>query len=105
MYKALTASVVIGAALSASYNDELDFSIERGADGQMDFVATLHNVNNALAVYDDIDERGQIIQDLFGDEGKKGLVPLLWIRRWRHWRAVTAFASCPTASPRRTSLV
>ena len=57
--------------------DELGFSIVRGADGQMDFVATLHNANSALAVYDDIDERGQIIQDLFGDEGKKGLIPLL----------------------------
>ena len=57
--------------------DELGFSIVRGADGQMDFVATLRNVNSALAAYDDIDERGQIIQDLFGDEGKKGLVPLL----------------------------
>jgi len=58
-------------------SDELGFSIVRGADGQMDLVATLEEVEQALSIYDDIDERGQVIQDLFGDEGKRGLVALV----------------------------
>ena len=58
-------------------SDELGFSIVRGANGQMDLAATLASVDAALALYDDIDERGQVIQELFGDEGKRGLVALL----------------------------
>ena len=58
-------------------SDELGFSIIRGADGQMDLVATLAEVEQALSIYDDIDERGQVIQDLFGDEGKRGLVAMV----------------------------
>ncbi|EGG94658.1 Phage tail length tape-measure protein [gamma proteobacterium IMCC1989] len=58
-------------------SDDLGFSIERQEDGQMDLAATLSNVKEALAVYDDIDEQGQVIQDIFGDEGKRGLVALI----------------------------
>ena len=58
-------------------SEELGFSIVRNADGQMNLISTLRGVDEALSVYDDIDEKGQVIQDLFGDEGKRGLAALL----------------------------
>jgi len=42
----------------------------------MDAIATLANVKEALSVYD-IDERNAVMQAVFGDEGAKGLTPLL----------------------------
>lgn len=72
-----------GAALSAvlrrmsKASNELGFSIVRSADGSLDLIATMEGLQSSLSVYDDTDERNQVIQDLFGGEGKKGVVPLL----------------------------
>lgn len=56
---------------------QLGFDIVRDDKGQMDYLATMSALNEALSQYDDIDERNQKIQDIFGDEGKAGLIPLL----------------------------
>lgn len=56
---------------------ELGFEIVRLSNGQMDFIATLGEIEGALAAYDTLDERNDAIQKLFGDEGKAGLIPLL----------------------------
>ncbi len=72
-----------GTALSAvlrqmgKASEDFGFQIERNADDQLDMIATLENLESALSVYDDIDERNMALQEAFGDEGKKGLVPLL----------------------------
>lgn len=72
-----------GAALSAvlrrmsKASNELGFSIVRSADGSLDLIATMEGLRSSLSVYDDPDERNQVIRDLFGGEGKKGVVPLL----------------------------
>ena len=71
-----------GTALSAVLRsmgkaaDELGFDLVRGADGSLDLIATLDQLNEALGDYD-IDERAEAIQKIFGDEGRMGLVPLL----------------------------
>tara|TARA_R110001592_G_scaffold104697_1_gene294532 strand:- start:40841 stop:42799 length:1959 start_codon:yes stop_codon:yes gene_type:complete len=57
--------------------DEFGFQIVRGADGQMDFIATLEDLDRALSVYDNLDERNQAIQKVFGEEGRAGIAPLL----------------------------
>ena len=49
----------------------------RGADGSLDLGATLEALNERLPDPADIDARNDAIQRLFGDEGKRGLVPLL----------------------------
>lgn len=56
---------------------ELGFAIERDAAGNLDLAATLEGLEASLAIYDDLDERNQVLQTLFGDEGKRGLSPLL----------------------------
>lgn len=56
--------------------DELGFEIVRDANGSLDFIATLEGMKDALDGLD-IDERGDLLQKLFGDEGKRGVVPLL----------------------------
>jgi TP901 family phage tail tape measure protein len=56
--------------------EEFGSQIVRGADGRMDLVATMEQINDATKDMD-IDERGEIFQKLFGDEGKRGLIPLL----------------------------
>ena len=72
-----------GTALSAVLRQmnkasaELGFSIVRTADGSLDLVATLERMQSALAGFDDLDERNQMIQELFGDEGLRGVIPLL----------------------------
>ena len=58
-------------------SQDLGFRIVRDAEGNMDFAATLQEVKTALSVYDDLDERNMAIQRLFGEEGARGLVPLL----------------------------
>lgn len=58
-------------------SDELGFSMVRNKDGQLDVIKTLEDLDDKLSAYDDIDERNNVIQKLFGDEGKKGLVLLL----------------------------
>jgi len=57
--------------------EEFGFSMVRGQDGQLDLIATMKGLESALAVYDDIDERNDALQQAFGDEGKKGLIILL----------------------------
>ncbi len=57
--------------------EEFGFQIVRNADGQMDFIATLHELEDSLSVYDSLDERNRAIQETFGEEGRVGLVPLL----------------------------
>lgn len=56
--------------------EDLGVEIVRGTNGQMDAIATLANVREALDAFD-IDERNAIMQEVFGDEGAKGLTPLL----------------------------
>jgi len=56
---------------------EYGFDIVRMADGQMDFIGTLQELEDSLSIYDDLDEKNAAIQKTFGDEGKVGLVPLL----------------------------
>ncbi|MGR6871252.1 phage tail tape measure protein [Pseudomonas sp. HK3] len=56
--------------------EEFGTEIVRGADGQMDLVATMQQINDATQDMD-IDERSNIFQQLFGDEGKRGVIPLL----------------------------
>ena len=51
--------------------------IARTADGSLDLVATLANLKDRLARIGDTDVRNRTIQELFGDEGARGLVPLL----------------------------
>ncbi len=57
-------------------SDELGFSIVRGNDGQMDMIATLEELGEATDGMD-IDERNDMLQEQFGDEGKRGIIPLL----------------------------
>ena len=57
-------------------SDELGFEVVRDDAGALDLIATLGSVKEALADYD-IDERNDLLQELFGDEGKRGAVPLL----------------------------
>ena len=72
-----------GTALSAVMRQvskasaELGFSIVRSADGSLDLVATMAGLRSSLAVFDDLDERNQVIQELFGDEGMRGVIPLM----------------------------
>ena len=72
-----------GTALSAVMRQvskasaELGFSIVRSADGSLDLVATMAGLRSSLAVFDDLDERNQVIQELFGDEGLRGVIPLM----------------------------
>ena len=55
---------------------KLGVEMVRGADGALDLEATLAGVQRALAGLS-IDERSVRLQELFGDEGKRGLIPLL----------------------------
>ena len=56
---------------------ELGTSVVRADDGSMDFVSTLERIRDALGGIEDLDVRNQRIQELFGDEGARGLAPLL----------------------------
>lgn len=56
--------------------DKIDFDMVRGDDGELDVIATLESMQYALDGMD-IDEKAMLLQDAFGDEGKKALVPLL----------------------------
>ncbi|SHJ77185.1 phage tail tape measure protein [Halodesulfovibrio aestuarii] len=55
---------------------EWNIDLVRGANGQLDMVATLQQVNAALDGMGQ-DERAQAIQNVFGDEGSKAIVPML----------------------------
>lgn len=56
---------------------ELGFEIVRDDKGMLDYVATMQGLNEALADYDDIDKRNDKLQEIFGDEGKAGIIPML----------------------------
>ena len=56
--------------------EELGFTIERTASGEFDMLGNLARIEEGLAGLD-VDERAQTLQDIFGDEGKVGIVPLL----------------------------
>ena len=56
--------------------EELGFDIERTASGEFDMLANLALIEEGLDGLD-IDERSQMLQDIFGDEGRAGIVPLL----------------------------
>jgi hypothetical protein len=55
---------------------EWGIEIKRTEKGELDMIATLEEIEKSLDGLD-IDERAQAIQKTFGDEGAKGLVPLL----------------------------
>jgi TP901 family phage tail tape measure protein len=57
-------------------SEELGFDMVRSADGSLDLMATLDGLKASLDGMD-IDERGALLQELFSDEGKRGIVPLL----------------------------
>jgi TP901 family phage tail tape measure protein len=57
-------------------SDELGFSVVRGANGQMDLIATLEGMKASLDGLD-IDERNDKLQELFDVQGKEGLIPLI----------------------------
>ncbi len=57
-------------------SDELGFEVVRDQGGALDLIATLEGLQQSLQGLD-IDERGDLLQDIFGDEGKRGAVPLL----------------------------
>ncbi len=57
-------------------SEELGFEIVRDKQGELDLIATLEQIKEQLD-YLDTDERGDLLQELFGDEGKRGVVPLI----------------------------
>ena len=57
--------------------DELGFSVVRGSDGSLDLAASLASLRERLPPEGEVDARAQEIQRLFGDDGAKGLAPLL----------------------------
>lgn len=81
----LNSSMVTGSSAGTAMNailrqmgkatEEFGFEIVRTESGQMDMIKTLENLNEALTVFDDPDEKAAAIQKAFGDEG--GSVSLL----------------------------
>ncbi|MFW5455010.1 phage tail tape measure protein [Thioalkalivibrio sulfidiphilus] len=49
--------------------EEFGFHIERNRDGSMDLMATLENLQYALDIFDDPDEKARALQEAFGDQG------------------------------------
>lgn len=56
--------------------EELGIEIVRDSKGQLDLISTLEQINDATSDLD-TDQRSGIMQKVFGDEGKAGVVPLL----------------------------
>jgi len=56
--------------------EELGFDLSRSADGSLDLIATLASLEKSLDGLD-IDERSDLLQELFADEGKRAVIPLL----------------------------
>ena len=50
-------------------SDDFGFAIERSADGSMDLISTLANLQEALDIFDDPDEQASALQETFGDQG------------------------------------
>ena len=57
--------------------DELGFSIVRDADGMLNLEATVRGLKERLDEIGDVDERFQVMQKQFGEEGVMGIAPLL----------------------------
>ena len=55
---------------------ELGFSMRRGADGSLDLIGTLEDLNSSLDGLG-IDERSDLLGKIFGEEGKAAIVPIL----------------------------
>ncbi len=55
---------------------KMGFEIVRDDKGELDLIATLGRMK-ALMADMDTDQRGDLLQKLFGDEGKRAIVPLL----------------------------
>lgn len=55
---------------------ELGFEVVRDDKGELDLIATLEQLKQQLDGID-TDERDTLLQKLFGDEGKRGVVPLI----------------------------
>jgi TP901 family phage tail tape measure protein len=82
----LNSSQVTGSRAGTAFNavtrnltqasEEFGFEIKRSADGQLDFIGTLEEMSAALDGLE-IDERNDMLQDVFGDEGRTAIVPLL----------------------------
>ena len=72
------AGTAMGAVLRnlVKAGDDLGFSMVRAENGQMDLVQTLSLLDASLDGLD-LDARATKIQELFGEEGAKGLNPLL----------------------------
>ncbi|WP_321367916.1 phage tail tape measure protein [uncultured Desulfuromusa sp.] len=49
--------------------DEFGFSMERNADGSLNLIDTLGNLEESMAMFDDPDEKADALQKAFGDEG------------------------------------
>ena len=58
-------------------SEEIGFTIVRDDHGALDTIATLESLQAATAFITDPDEKAVLLQEAFGDEGKKALVPLL----------------------------
>lgn len=72
-----------GTALSATFRNlskaskEFNFELVRGADGGLDFIATLQNLSNSIGGFEAMDQRTiDDLQKVFGDEGVR-MVSLL----------------------------
>ena len=55
---------------------KLGIEITRSADGSLDLVGFLKQIDNKTKGFN-LDKKAQIFQEIFGDEGKKGLLPLI----------------------------
>lgn len=49
--------------------DEFGFSIKRNADGSLNLIDTLANLDESMSIFDDPDEKADALQKAFGDEG------------------------------------
>ena len=57
-------------------SDEIGFEVVRDEKGELDLITTLENLNSEIESLD-TDERSDLIQKIFGDEGKRAIIPLL----------------------------
>jgi TP901 family phage tail tape measure protein len=73
---------VAGTAINATLRQlnkaqkKLGINISRTDNGELDFASILSQIKTKLAPFNQ-DQQSAILQDIFGDEGKKGILPLL----------------------------
>jgi TP901 family phage tail tape measure protein len=72
-----------GTSLAATFrqlgkaSEEFGFEIVRGADGNMDFIATLENLSDSIGGFEGLDQETiDRLQKAFGEEGQRGVVLL-----------------------------